>query len=219
LVLFFSLSFGDTKSVVVYLPRIFPYICSMQKDPDEEISRLARHTSALIAQTNFHPSLFPKLLEDFQIILQNPLWNVRSAVLPVLQIIAFNHRFHLNSEQLKQIYDLTIHQFSDNQIEIRELARIALISLIKSTQENVPELAEKFKKLAPIQNKRNRKKESIINLVERHGGVLGIAALIESRPYDVPEWMPELLMTLSKYSSESSPIQETVRNTFAEFWR
>jgi len=67
-----------------------------------------------------------------------------------------------------------------------------------------------------VQKKRNK---SNVNLIERHGGVLGIAALIESRPYDIPEWMPSLLMTLSMYNCDPSPIKETVRNTFAEFWR
>jgi len=54
---------------------------------------------------------------------------------------------------------------------------------------------------------------------KRHAGVLGMAALIGAYPYDVPPWMPEVLVQLAQHVIDPIPIKQTVRNTFGEFWR
>jgi len=55
--------------------------------------------------------------------------------------------------------------------------------------------------------------------IKRHAGVLGLSSLLTVAPYDVPEWMPELLLQLVKHVNDPSPIQTTIKKTFAEFWR
>lgn len=47
-------------------------------------------------------------------------------------------------------------------------------------------------------------------LVRRHAGVLGLSACILSSPYDVPTWMPQLLMDLSAHLNDSQPIEVCV---------
>mmetsp|Transcript_12243 Transcript_12243/g.17765 ORF Transcript_12243/g.17765 Transcript_12243/m.17765 type:complete len:109 (+) Transcript_12243:1-327(+) len=53
----------------------------------------------------------------------------------------------------------------------------------------------------------------------RHAGVLGLAALVGAYPYDVPSWMPEILVLLAQHVVDPMPIRQTVRKTFGEFWR
>ena len=36
-------------------------------------------------------------------------------------------------------------------------------------------------------------------LVRRHSGVLGLAALVESSPYSVPRWLPEVLEEMAQH--------------------
>jgi proteasome activator subunit 4 len=49
--------------------------------------------------------------------------------------------------------------------------------------------------------------------------VLGLAAIILSFPYDVPSWMPSLLLEFATFISDPLPIKATVKRTFMEFWR
>ena len=35
----------------------------------------------------------------------------------------------------------------------------------------------------------------------RHAGVLGLAALVGAYPYDVPSWMPDILVILAQVQS------------------
>ncbi|EPY88734.1 hypothetical protein CB1_000157005 [Camelus ferus] len=44
-------------------------------------------------------------------------------------------------------------------------------------------------------------------LVKRHAGVLGLGACVLSSPYDVPTWMPQLLMNLSAHLNDPQPIE------------
>lgn len=46
-----------------------------------------------------------------------------------------------------------------------------------------------------------------LDLVRRHAGVLGLSACILSSPYDVPTWMPQLLMDLSAHLNDTQPIE------------
>lgn len=47
----------------------------------------------------------------------------------------------------------------------------------------------------------------IAELVRRHAGVLGLGACVLSSPYDVPTWMPQLLMNLSAHLNDPQPIE------------
>jgi len=49
--------------------------------------------------------------------------------------------------------------------------------------------------------------------------VLGFSALVAAYPYDLPVWMPDVLVRLAKYVTDPNPIKGTVRKAFGEFWR
>ncbi len=70
-----------------------------------------------------------------------------------------------------------------------------------------------FEKLGSTKIK--RKKMEALNpkkLIRRHAGVLGMSACVLAFPYDVPEFMPQVLMDLSDHLDDPQPIQvcETV---------
>ena len=44
-------------------------------------------------------------------------------------------------------------------------------------------------------------------LIHRHAGVLGLASCIQAFPYDVPSWMPQLLLDLGEHLHDPHPIQ------------
>ena len=70
-----------------------------------------------------------------------------------------------------------------------------------------------------ITRKRGQEKDaayySTVN--SRYTAVLGLCAIILSFPYNMPDFLPEIIVTITKCISDPSPIQGTVRKTFLEF--
>lgn len=55
-------------------------------------------------------------------------------------------------------------------------------------------------------------------LRQRHAAILGICALVESYPYTVERWMPELLTgVLAEHTYDPIPISSTVRRCARNF--
>ena len=55
-----------------------------------------------------------------------------------------------------------------------------------------------------------KKVTSAENIVKRHGGVLGLCAIVLSSPYDIPNHVPEALMLLCEHSHDPDLIQVSV---------
>lgn len=50
------------------------------------------------------------------------------------------------------------------------------------------------------------------NLARKHGGVLGICALVDSFPYEVPEFVPDLIAFLCQYVSNNHALIQVREN-------
>lgn len=46
-----------------------------------------------------------------------------------------------------------------------------------------------------------------VSLPRKHGAVLGLRAFVLSSPYDVPGWLPDVLMALVRLANEPVPIR------------
>lgn len=46
---------------------------------------------------------------------------------------------------------------------------------------------------------------------QKHATVLGLSAFVLASPYDVPEWLPTLLLALVRAASQPAPIKTSVR--------
>jgi len=57
------------------------------------------------------------------------------------------------------------------------------------------------------------------NVVLRHSGVLGLCAFVKAYPYDIPEFIPDILVFLSGYIHEVQPISTTIKKTLQDFKR
>ena len=66
---------------------------------------------------------------------------------------------------------------------------------------------------------RNSKEIASDLLLKCHGSLLALGALILAFPYEIMDWMPETLVTLSRFVSYVSPIGPEVKKIFAEFRR
>lgn len=73
-------------------------------------------------------------------------------------------------------------------------------------------LKRNFQKLASIKAKSKDKETgkfviNMPNLIKRHGGILGLCAIVSSSPYDVPPYLPETVTYLCSFINDPVPIQ------------
>jgi proteasome activator subunit 4 len=120
-----------------------------------------------------------------------------------------------------QVTSLVVSLLRDSQVEVREMASSSVAVLVRIKGDDLAlSLQDTFYEWAcEAIPKRLTGVEASASLQLRHAGVLGLAALIASHPYDVPAWMPAILVKLASHIGEPMPIKQTVKNTFGEFWR
>ena len=53
---------------------------------------------------------------------------------------------------------------------------------------------------------------------EKHTGALGLKAFVTAYPYDVPEQLPDILITLSEHVNDPQPIAVSCFFFFFNFW-
>jgi len=207
-------------SIKPYIKELLPAIFQMQQLPYPELSKQAKQLSALVAQW----TVGEHTQEDQNQLVFAPLsqlsnnsnWHIRLAILPFLQIASFNNTFLMEEPSRNGVYDLVINLLIDPQIEVRELASVALSSLIRTPAPNPnykyhPEqLIKKFTEMATGVSKIG---------AQQHGGVLGLASIVLSSPYSIPSWMPEALRSLGLFLNSGFPLQTTAKNTLRDFWR
>lgn len=56
-------------------------------------------------------------------------------------------------------------------------------------------------------------------IIKRHAGVLGLSAVVKSCPYNVPKYLPSVIMDLCQFKSDMQPIRNTVESTLNDFKR
>lgn len=58
----------------------------------------------------------------------------------------------------------------------------------------------------------NSDENAMKRMVVRHAGIIGLCAFVNAYPYDVPEFIPDVLMFLSGYVHEVQPITVRTHN-------
>lgn len=120
---------------------------------------------------------------------------------------------------------ILVNSLNDNQIEVRERAAEALSTLLQGKFfETTAELVMKFSQAAHSKD-----------LIQAHGGVLGLSAIVLAFPYSVPEFLPGVLMTICRFATDKNAtirvsirsvtscelhrLQEAVKRALSEFKR
>lgn len=196
------------------------------KDDSNYVQQLARSCLALIAQARYSLPTAIHFIDSLEKnIYSSSDWHLRRAILPVIQIFDFNHRFLLNDDLHKKIHEICIKLLMDSQIEVRELASISLSSVLRGWNEDyIIELSNRFLKASNMNISSSSSSDSSSSKNEkrflvRHGGVLGLCALVRMFPYDLPSFIVPVIMKLVEHNEDPTVISSSVRNTMKEFWR
>ncbi|XP_054654643.1 proteasome activator complex subunit 4A [Dunckerocampus dactyliophorus] len=212
------------------LPLLFKIAPVENDDSYDELKRDAKTCLSLMSQGLLYTEQIPMVLDALQEIAGSSSWHARYTVLTYLQIMVFYNLFTFMSDQkaVNDVRALVIRLLEDEQLEVREMAATTLSGFLQCNFlcMDAPMQAH-FEALCKTRLPKKRKRgigtigDTIpsADLVRRHAGVLGLSACILSSPYDVPTWMPQLLMDLSAHLNDTQPIEMTVKKTLSNFRR
>uniref|UniRef100_A0A1A7WAV3 Proteasome (Prosome, macropain) activator subunit 4 n=1 Tax=Iconisemion striatum TaxID=60296 RepID=A0A1A7WAV3_9TELE len=212
------------------LPLLFKIAPVENDDSYDELKRDAKTCLSLMSQGLLYSDQIPMVLDVLKEIAGSSSWHARYTVLTYLQIMVFYNLFTFMSDQkaVNDVQGLVIKLLEDEQLEVREMAATTLSGFLQCNflSMDAP-MQVHFESLCKTRLPKKRKRElgSVVDtipsadLVRRHAGVLGLSACILSSPYDVPTWMPQLLMDLSAHLNDTQPIEMTVKKTLSNFRR
>nr|XP_046233652.1 proteasome activator complex subunit 4B-like [Scatophagus argus] len=204
------------------LPLLFK-IAPVEIDENyDEMKQDARTCLSLMSQGLLYPEHIPLVLAALEEMAGSRSWHARFSVLTYLQIMVFYNLFTLLSvpAEVLRIRKLVIQLLLDEQLEVRDMAGTTLSGLLQCQFFPLDSsLQTQLQTLSQTCLPRARGELASTDLVRRHAGVLGLSACILSSPYDVPDWMPQILMDLSDHLNDPQPIEMTVKKTLSEFRR
>ena len=130
----------------------------------------------------------------------------------------FHNLFTLKATPYRaDICQLVIQAIEDEQLEVRLEASKTLSGLVHYGYVNVDDsVHRKFSKMAKTRipkRKRGDTEEPVdvsrvgYSLRQRHAGVLGMSACIQAFPYEVPDWMPQMLLEVGEHLHDGNYVQ------------
>ena len=203
-----------------YLPMLVRELFEMQEESDSDLQGRCEVMARLYRDLQHSPEMLMRILTLLLNILEsNKRWHIKMRVLPIVQVLFFRHLHLLQPETTERVMDVILTLLADQQVEVRHLASATLSGLIRCSERSIiSRLVKRFRHdLAGNQVPRKRATQDA--LIKRHATVLGITAIINAFPYEVPEWMPQVLVDVSQCVSDPSPISGTVTKTFTDFRR
>ncbi|XP_041866071.1 proteasome activator complex subunit 4A isoform X1 [Melanotaenia boesemani] len=212
------------------LPLLFKIAPVENDDSYDELKRDAKTCLSLMSQGLLYTDQIPMVLTVLREIAGSGSWHARYTVLTYLQIMVFYNLFTFMSDlkAVNEVRALVLKLLEDEQLEVREMAATTLSGFLQCNflSMDAP-MQGHFEALCKtcLPKKRKRELGTVVDtipsadLVRRHAGVLGLSACILSSPYDVPTWMPQLLMDLSAHLNDTQPIEMTVKKTLSNFRR
>ncbi|XP_031434367.1 proteasome activator complex subunit 4A isoform X3 [Clupea harengus] len=219
-----------TPEQLQLLPLLFKIAPVENDDSYDEMKQDAKTCLTLMSQGLLYPEEIPQVLCVLQEIAGISSWHARYTVLTYLQIMVFHNLFTFMSDRkaVGHVRALVIRLLEDEQLEVREMAATTLSGFLQCSFLSMDaEMQAHFEALCKTRVPKRKRRElgsavdtiPSADLVHRHAGVLGLSACILSSPYDVPTWMPQLLMDLSVHLNDTQPIEMTVKKTLSNFRR
>lgn len=223
-----------TRTLYAAPPEIFqllPKLCIMQSDTtDDELQNECKVTIAVLGHAILRPCSITSAISTLKQIISSNSWHARSQALSFLQVMVFSNLFSImhNDAWCKDIGELVLRLLEDERVEVREAAAETLGGLlhcefVKIDKELIRTFLRKCdRKLKRIQSAQGGsaiRSPDPNELKERHAGVLGLCACVNAYPYDVPDFLPQVLVHLANHLHDPQPIQTTIKRTLSNFRR
>ena len=235
---------SNAAAAAPWIVRALPSLLRLQELVPSELQFVALVSRKALVAAKYQPLGVEEAEQVLEVLLKASraeLWPERGSSLIFCQYFWFRHALLLGSQGTSKVVDMVLERLEDEKLEVRELAGTTLSGLIRGlSPSEAASLRRRFLQKAievfPTRNRRRRIDTTtttvgpstfgstsstpvLLPLPVRHGAALSLQALVLSSPYDVPLWLPEVLMALVRLASEPSPIKSTVMKALGEFRR
>ena len=225
---------------------LLPFFCQfIGTETDQEVSQACLRALCFLSVCIVPSNVIPYVLGMVHTVLQSTSWKSKLSILEFLQVFVFTNFMSicLHKELVEQTETLTVSMLADENANVQQKAAKVLGGLIHSNfldDQYQEKVLQKFR--SKIRVKMNRKKnvanrnvtkfekssngnlkQILTNdkqaMAEFHSGILGLCAIVEAYPYDVPKFVPDILIELEKHLHDPQPIPKTIKKTLQEFKR
>ncbi|CAF1560656.1 unnamed protein product [Rotaria magnacalcarata] len=204
------------KSAII---RIFPYLCELESIAPSENLTISR---MYVALTYLRAPFLESLIEQLQQVCTSSKWHARRVAMEFVQHMVFCNLFNARLYQ-NQLHKLVFKCLFDEQFEVRTVASVTLSGFYQCGYIQVNEEDfEYFSQMSKINYFTKKDGKKIIkteNIIKRHGGILGLCAIVLSSPYDIPQYVPDALMLLCEHPHDPDLIQKSIKKALSEFRR
>eukprot|EP00047_Mylnosiga_fluctuans_P011818 m.22942 g.22942 ORF g.22942 m.22942 type:complete len:1805 (-) comp3830_c0_seq1:81-5495(-) len=228
---FVTISVIDGSALVChpFLPLMIPLLLAAPDISDDtDIQAACKQALQATSELVLPPALYESVCELLLQSAQSPSWHIRRRALLFMQVSLFRNYFAAPREQM---IAAILAMLADEQVEVRTLAGSTLSGCVRCGLADAAALRPALLAMAATPVRARRRgggqpaaleptgPEEKQRIVQRHAGVLGLAALLEAFPYTVPAWMPATLVAVGDHVSDPDPIRPTVKTAMSEFWR
>jgi hypothetical protein len=212
-------------------------ITSSDRALEAEVAKDSRHMLSAIGscQITYSKNDIEGVLSTLSELSKHSTWQIRQAVAHFLRCFHGCHKFIFSEVEMNETARVVTNLLSDDRREVSSAAMAALTGILAVTSSlSVSRLVNgqvevarrsigKKKKKgieAPLDDSKREKEKK--RLKNQQSSVFFLCAVVLSRPYDTPPFVPVALEALSKHSYESRApltVRETVKKCFSEFKR
>jgi proteasome activator subunit 4 len=211
--------------LLVQLPSLLRLLLTAQElKEDTELASLSTRMTMTVSNVQLPADEAGDIIAALMALSKEGSWHSRCRALRMLQSLVFRNLFYA---PVRELVELLAELVADPQLEVRQLASQTLSGLIRcGLVRNVTALEQRFRALAatPLPKRPSKKRATAVGadgvatpkadpeasrtaLLQRHGGVLGLHALVSAYPYEMPDWMPDLLIFIGERTNDPEPIR------------
>ncbi|KAJ7275353.1 hypothetical protein B0H12DRAFT_1086888 [Mycena haematopus] len=216
----------DTSAISVFdyilplMPELFRFA-----EVNDNADLATRGNDVLVQMCGVNPprSLINPLIDGiFDAIGNSPSWRVRLKALPLVQVFYFRQLPFISEVKVVEILEVLCKCLDDEVVDVREMAATTLSGILRlSPRRHILTLRDRFVQLIKKSHIPPRGDPGYARSVrQRHAAILGICALVDSVPYTVEKWTPDLLTNvLADFTYDPAPISTSVRKCARNFSR
>ena len=214
-----------------------PYLCQfVGNETGQEVSQTCLKSLCYLSVCITPQKSLNFALDMIQKVSKSVSWKAKMSILEFAQTFVFTNFMSLclHENYVTMVENLIIGLMSDVTLQVRQKATKILCGLFHSqfiNTEGQKRLLAQFR--AKIRRKMTKKSDKkFVKKVKKlpenldkselavyHSGILGLCAMVEAYPYDVPEGVPDILIELEKHLHDPQPIPKTIKDAFQEFKR
>uniref|UniRef100_A0A5S6QTL5 Proteasome activator complex subunit 4 C-terminal domain-containing protein n=1 Tax=Trichuris muris TaxID=70415 RepID=A0A5S6QTL5_TRIMR len=202
------------KAICPESAKILPFLFYFDNETsDAPLKHMCRQTlRGYLPQCFLTQATVPHVIDQCEMTAQRKWWKARVSVLQFLQMCIFSNLFCFSNDTHKnRVSKLVMCLLQDQQVEVRKAASKCFCTFFRCGY-----MKPHDKSYLGTWIEWSKSKDTVV----RHGGVLGLAAIVDSNPYSVPNYLPDVLMALCNQTGDSAQlISSTAKSTLLEFKR